>query len=120
MPAAAGNRSFGFDSVRAEYAGTVRCLFIDFLQDSGRTLFVQGKAGCGKSTFMKYVAHHDLMNSGLKLWARSKKLVTIKVFFWRSDDLLQESIEGFLGDNLVHSSYRQTSIALVPFRIIKQ
>lgn len=71
-------------------------LFIDFLRESGRTLFVQGKAGCGKSTFMKYVAHHELTDSSLKVWAGSKKLVTIKVFFWRSDDLLQESIEGFL------------------------
>lgn len=70
--------------------------FIDFLQYSGRTLFVQGKAGCGKSTFMKYVAHHDLTDSRLKVWAGTKRLVTIKVFFWQSDDPLQESIEGFL------------------------
>lgn len=83
------------ESEEALRAKTSR-VFIDFLQYSGRTLFVQGKAGCGKSTFMKYVAHHDLTDSGLKLWARTKKLVTIKVFFWRSDDLLQESIEGFL------------------------
>lgn len=63
-------------------------VFIDFLRDSGCTLFVQGKAGCGKSTFMKYVAHHELTDSNLKAWAGMKKLVTIKVFFWRSDDLL--------------------------------
>lgn len=71
-------------------------VFIDFLQYPGRTLFVQGKAGCGKSTFMKYVAHHDLTDSRLKVWAGTKRLVTIKVFFWQSDDPLQESIEGFL------------------------
>lgn len=71
-------------------------VFIDFLRYSGRTLFVQGKAGCGKSTFMKYVAHNELTDSNLQVWARGKKLVVIKVFFWRSDDLLQESIEGFL------------------------
>lgn len=70
--------------------------FVDFLRHSGRTLFIQGKAGCGKSTFMKYVANHELMGPTLKSWARMKKLVTIKVFFWQSDDPLQQSIEGFL------------------------
>lgn len=83
-----------------ESEGTLRTktsrLFLDFLQYSRRTLFIQGKAGCGKSTFMKYVAHHELTDTILKVWARTKKLVTIKVFFWQSDDPLQESIEGFL------------------------
>ncbi|KAI3394054.1 hypothetical protein diail_3273 [Diaporthe ilicicola] len=70
--------------------------FIEFLRHSGCTLFVEGKAGCGKSTFMKYIAHHKLADSNLKIWAGAKKLVIIKVFFWQSDDPLQESIEGFL------------------------
>jgi hypothetical protein len=71
-------------------------IFIDFLRHSGRTLFFQGKAGCGKSTFMKYAARHELTESCLKSWAQTKRLVTIKVFFWQSDDPLQQSIEGFL------------------------
>lgn len=71
-------------------------VFVHFLRYSGRTLFVQGKAGCGKSTFMKYVAHREITDSNLKVWAGTKRLVTIKVFFWQSDDPLQESIEGFL------------------------
>lgn len=71
-------------------------VFDDFLRYSGHTLFVQGKAGCGKSTFMKYVAHHEFTDSNLKVWAGTKILVTVKVFFWQSDDPLQESIEGFL------------------------
>lgn len=70
-------------------------IFMDFLRHSGGTLFVEGKAGCGKSTFMKYVAHHELADSNLRVWAGTKKLVTIKVFFWQSDDPLQESVEGF-------------------------
>lgn len=71
-------------------------IFIDFLRHPERTLFVQGKAGCGKSTFMKFVANHELMEPILEPWARTRKLVTIKVFFWQSDDPLQQSIEGFL------------------------
>lgn len=89
-----------FNELHEESEETLRAqtsrVFIDFLRDSGCTLLVQGKAGCGKSTFMKYVAHHALTDASLKVWAGSKKLVTIKVFFWRSDDLLQESIEGFM------------------------
>ncbi|KAJ0117532.1 hypothetical protein J7T55_003950 [Diaporthe amygdali] len=70
-------------------------IFMDFLRYPGSTLLIEGKAGCGKSTFMKYVAHKELTDSSLKAWAGTKKLVAIKVFFWQSDDPLQESIEGF-------------------------
>lgn len=76
--------------------GQTSRMFIEFLRHSGRTLFVQGKAGCGKSTFMKLVANHEITGSILKLWAQTKRLVTIKVFFWQSDDPLQQSIEGLL------------------------
>lgn len=71
-------------------------IFIDFLRHTSRTLFVQGKAGCGKSTFMKLVANNEITKSCLKFWAQTKKLITIKVFFWQSDDPLQQSVEGFL------------------------
>lgn len=83
-----------------ESEGTLRSqtsrIFIGFLPNTSRTLFVQGKAGCGKSTFMKLVANHELTKSCLTFWAQTRRLVTIKVFFWQSDDPLQQSVEGFM------------------------
>lgn len=63
-------------------------------QDSG-TVLITGKAGCGKSTFLKYLAHHTTTQSMLRDWAGESRLVVIKVFFWQSDDPLQCSIVGF-------------------------
>jgi hypothetical protein len=71
-------------------------IFVGFLRNPGCTLLFQGKAGCGKSTFMKFAARHELTESCLQSWAQTKKLVTIKVFFWQSDDPLQQSVQGFL------------------------
>lgn len=69
--------------------------FIQFLRGDGRTFFVTGKAGCGKSTFMKYVAHHVKTEENLQPWTEGAKLVMAKLFFWQSDDVFQSSIEGF-------------------------
>lgn len=69
--------------------------FIRFLRQDEPTFFVTGKAGCGKSTFMKYIAHHMDTEANLKPWAEGARLVIVRLFFWQSDDPFQASIEGF-------------------------
>lgn len=69
--------------------------FIRFLREDGRTFLVNGKAGCGKSTFMKYIAHHVETKTNLSHWAEGAKLVIVRLFFWQSDDPFQASVEGF-------------------------
>lgn len=69
--------------------------FIRFLRQDGHTFLVTGKAGCGKSTFMKYIAHHEKTAAYLKDWAQDGKLVIVRLFFWQSQDAFQASIEGF-------------------------
>lgn len=69
--------------------------FIQFLRQDGRIYLITGKAGCGKSTFMKYVAHHPQTNQHIRAWAGGAKLVIARLFFWQSDDHFQGSIEGF-------------------------
>lgn len=66
--------------------------FLD--QDEG-TMLLTGKAGCGKSTFMKYIAQHPTTMARLEHWAGGTKLVLVKVFFWQSDDAFQSSMVGF-------------------------
>lgn len=69
--------------------------FTEFLRHDGGTFFISGKAGCGKSTIMKYIAHHEKTEACLRAWASTKRLILIKVFFWQSEDLRQGSMEGF-------------------------
>lgn len=69
--------------------------FLRFLREDGHTFFITGKAGCGKSTFMKYVAHHVNTEANLEFWADMAKLVTVRLFLWQSDDSFQASVEGF-------------------------
>lgn len=69
--------------------------FIGFLREDEQTFLVTGKAGCGKSTFMKYIAHHEKTTAYLKAWAEDRKLVIVRLFFWQSQDPFQASIEGF-------------------------
>lgn len=66
-----------------------------FLSHEEGTMLLTGKAGCGKSTFMKYVAQHPTTTTRLQDWAGGDKLVIIKVFFWQSDDAFQSSMVGF-------------------------
>lgn len=58
-------------------------------------MLLTGKAGCGKSTFMKHIAQHPVTMARLQHWSGSGKLVLIKVFFWQSDIALQSSMVGF-------------------------
>lgn len=68
---------------------------ISFLRNDGQTFFVSGRAGCGKSTLMKFLGHNSMVTEALQTWADERKLVMVGMFFWSSDDPLQKSLEGF-------------------------
>jgi hypothetical protein len=62
---------------------------------SGKGIYwINGKAGSGKSTLMKYIANHYKTSSLLKQWAGSSKLCTGAFFFWNSGSKLQRSQAG--------------------------
>lgn len=69
--------------------------FASFLSQSQGVFFCCGKAGSGKSTFMKYISGHQEIRRQLESWSGDKKLAIISVFFWNSGDELQMSMEGF-------------------------
>lgn len=76
---------------------------ISFLRNDGQTFFVSGRAGCGKSTLMKFLGHNSVVTEALRTWADERKLVVVGVFFWSSDDPLQKSLEGFYRSILYHT-----------------
>lgn len=68
--------------------------FKNFLQGDHGVFFICGKAGCGKSNFMKFLAYHPDVRTALTLWAGNKKLVLVPFYFWKSGQNLQMSLEG--------------------------
>jgi len=73
------------------------------LARDSQTFFVYGKAGCGKSTLMKFLMHNSRVREELAVWAGNRALVIVGMFFWRSDDRLQKSLEGFYRAILYHT-----------------
>ena len=77
--------------------------FLNFLRQRNQTLFISGRAGCGKSTLMKFLSGNKRVMEALKEWAGDRKLVVVKMFFWRSDDLFLKSLRGFYSAILFHT-----------------
>ncbi|RYP29607.1 hypothetical protein DL767_006659 [Monosporascus sp. MG133] len=77
--------------------------FRSFLRGDGQTFFISGRAGCGKSTLMKYLGRDSVVRKDLETWAEGFKLVVVGMYFWGSDDLLQKSLKGFYMSILYHT-----------------
>ncbi|KAK6833291.1 hypothetical protein PG987_007985 [Apiospora arundinis] len=69
---------------------------VEWLRTRNGTYFVQGKAGSGKSTLMKFLWHHQSTREHLKAWGGGSKLFTASYFFWAAGDELQKSEEGLM------------------------
>src|SRR5438128_492760 len=70
--------------------------FVNWLTRGSGTYWVQGKAGSGKSTLMKFICGHSETCRLLRHCAGDSKLVTAKFFFWYSGNPLMKSLEGLL------------------------
>lgn len=68
--------------------------------------FINGKAGSGKSTLMKYIVSHPQTKAGLRKWAGQHKLLSPHFFFWNVGTQLQKSHTGMLR-SLLHSVLAQ-------------
>jgi len=57
---------------------------------------MNGKAGSGKSTLMRYVIENRMTNDHLDIWSGTEALVTGAFFFWSSGTEEQRSYTGLL------------------------
>jgi hypothetical protein len=67
-----------------------------WLADSDTLYWINGKAGSGKSTLMKYLQDKKQTNQLLMKWSNDLPLVTARFFAWNAGDPLQKSQEGLL------------------------
>ncbi|KAK3291981.1 uncharacterized protein B0H64DRAFT_408650 [Chaetomium fimeti] len=70
--------------------------FKSWLKDGDSTFWISGKAGCGKSTLMKFIYQHEDTEAALAPWAGNKKLIKAGYFFLERGDNLQKSREGMI------------------------
>jgi len=65
--------------------------------ESGEDLYwINGKAGSGKSTLMRYICDHPRTKEHLLVWSGENKLVVIDFYFWNIGNKLQKSQHGLL------------------------
>jgi hypothetical protein len=70
--------------------------FSEWLQFGQKTYWVCGKAGSGKSTFMKHIFDAPKTKEYLKDWAGKTPFCLCSFFFWNSGTREQKSQRGFL------------------------
>lgn len=70
--------------------------FRAWLQSNDPCFWINGKAGSGKSTLMKYILQNRLLSGFLRAWAANRQLIVAKFFFWYAGQPLQKSHEGVL------------------------
>lgn len=58
--------------------------------------WVNGKAGSGKSTLMRFIIDHPKTQELLRIWAGEKTLITAGFYFWISGTVEQRSQTGLL------------------------
>jgi hypothetical protein len=68
----------------------------DWLRQGKGCYWINGKAGSGKSTLMKYIEGNEKTRAALNHWAGPSKLITGSFFFWYAGSTIQKSQEGLL------------------------
>ena len=70
--------------------------FVDWLRRGDGIYWVNGKAGSGKSTLMKYIYNDERTSQILSQWSGSKPVLVATFFFWNSGTRDQRSQNGLL------------------------
>ena len=67
-----------------------------WLEQGQKVFWINGKAGSGKSTLMKFVVNDEHTSHALNLWSNGKDCMVLAFYFWLSGSKLQRSMKGFL------------------------
>jgi hypothetical protein len=81
-------------------------VFKDWLQYGTGIFWINGKAGSGKSTLMKFLNDHDRTSELLQCWAGDQRIVTARFYFYLSGHPMQKTQQGLL-QSLLYQILRQ-------------
>jgi hypothetical protein len=80
--------------------------FVEWLKSGRGLCWINGKAGSGKSTLIRFITKSDQTRTALLEWSGSSNLVVGNFFFWNSGTIEQRSQIGLLR-TLLHEILRQ-------------
>ncbi|KAI0856249.1 hypothetical protein F4860DRAFT_493801 [Xylaria cubensis] len=81
--------------------------FPTWLRSSDSDIYwVTGKPGSGKSTLMKFITSHDMLQNLLVQWSKPKPFIVARFYFWNAGTTVQRTQEGLLR-TLLHQCLRQ-------------
>lgn len=80
--------------------------FRQWLEQGKGCYWIEGKAGCGKSTLMKFLRSDVRTQRALEKWSESKQCIVASCFFWMAGTSLQKNQEGLLR-SLLHTILSQ-------------
>jgi hypothetical protein len=83
-----------------------RAPLLNWMKTQNGIFWIQGKAGSGKSTLMKFLCDHRTKKDSLQKWADGSKLCLASYFFWSAGTEMQKSQEGLL-QTLLHQILQQ-------------
>lgn len=75
---------------------------IQWFKEGNCCYWVNGKAGAGKSTFMKFISEDARTKDALSSWAGGESLLTASFYFWNLGSHFQKSQIGLLRSLLYH------------------
>lgn len=90
--------------------------FVEWLQRDTGLYWINGKAGSGKSTLMKYIYGHAKTREQLKIWAGASPCDICGFFFWHNGTEEQRSQRGLLRTLLfeILQSHRELIPSVLP------
>ena len=67
-----------------------------WLEHGQNIYWINGKAGSGKSTFMKFLINDERTSKALEIWSGGQNCMILNFYFWLSGTKFQRSMKGFL------------------------
>jgi hypothetical protein len=90
--------------------------FTKWPQEGNGLYWIQGILGSGKSSLMRYIFEHSLLDEKLQLWAHGQPLHTVAFYFKKiGTSVLQKSLSGLYRTILVHLIKSKLHLAAVAF-----
>lgn len=80
--------------------------FVQWMESDDGMFWISGKAGCGKSTLMKFISGHPKTDVALMKWANGRRLFVASYYFWNPGTEMQRSQKGLL-QSILHDILHQ-------------
>jgi hypothetical protein len=84
--------------------------FVEWLERGSGLYWINGKAGSGKSTLMRYIFDNEKTRHHLRVWAQNSQLEIAGFFFWNSGSVDQRSQTGLFRSLLFQALHTQPDL----------